>query len=240
MHSDSQPMLAQKTMIVFVVLAIPPVLFLVTIVAFAFYYGSQGADPDQTAVLTQAAAPWILVVTQVLLFGIVILLARSAGGLGWTLPRDKSAVVEALVGGASGIALGLAYVFALAPALSWVQAHFGDYVPAGSVLSTVGAAPLPFFIADVLLAPFVEESIYRGWATSRLLLRYGALPTALIVCAAFGLLHWAGGFWYMLLVGCVAGGLFMALRLVRRNLVAPFTAHLGLNAVEYLSVLFGH
>ena len=72
----------------------------------------------------------------------------------------------------------------------------------------------------MLLAPFLEESIYRGWATSRLLLRFGLLPTALIVCGSFGRLHWAGGLWYVLLVGFVAGGLFISLRLLRNNLVA--------------------
>lgn len=40
----------------------------------------------------------------------------------------------------------------------------------------------------------------------------------------------------MLLFGFVAGGLFVALRLVRGNLAAPFAAHLGLNVVEFLFV----
>ena len=69
-----------------------------------------------------------------------------------------------------------------------------------------GVLCCPFFIADVLLAPFVEESIYRGWATSRLLTRLGLFPTVVIGCSAFGLFHWAGGVWYVLMVGYVAGG----------------------------------
>ena len=125
-------------------------------------------------------------------------------------------------------------MLAIAPALTWVQSRLGDYVPAGSVLPTVSGSIVPFFIADVLLAPFVEESIYRGWAASRLLLRFGALPAGLIVCTAFGLLHWAGGLWYMLLVGFVAGGAFIALRVLRGNLIAPFAAHESLNIVETL------
>ncbi|MEQ1901997.1 MAG: CPBP family intramembrane glutamic endopeptidase [Devosia sp.] len=240
MPTDTHPESNPNALTVFGVLAIPPILFLIATVAFAFYFGSQGAAPEQIAVLTQTAAPWILVVTQILLLGLVVILSRGSRDLGWKLPRDKTAWIEALVGAAWGIGLGFAYVLVLAPALTWLQANLGDYVPAGSVLPTVGASLVPFFIGDVLLAPFVEEWIYRGWATSRLLLRYGALPTALIVCVAFGLLHWAGGIWYMLLVGGVAGGLFITLRLARRNLIAPFAAHLGLNAVEYLSVFLGH
>ena len=73
-----------------------------------------------------------------------------------------------------------------------------------------------------------------------MLLRFGHLPTVLIICGSFGLLHWAGGLWYVLLVGFVAGGLFISLRLLRNNLVAPFAAHFGLNVVEYLFVWLRH
>jgi uncharacterized protein len=218
------------------VLAIPPLVFLVVTVAFAVYYGSQGASAGQIAERTQGAASWILLVVQVVLLVLVALLSRSAGGIDWTLPDRRRLSVELAVGGACGTGLGVVYVFGLAPALTWIQSSVGDYVPAGSVLPTVGQSIWPFLIADVLLAPFVEESIYRGWAVPRLLPRFGVTPTVVIACCAFGALHWAGGFWYMVLVGFVAGGLFIALRLLRGNLAAPFAAHLALNVVEYLFV----
>jgi len=224
----------------FVVLGVPPALFLLVTTGFAVYYGSQGAAPLQIVERTQAAASWILVAVQLLLLGLVALLSRSAGGIDWSLPSGRRGGVEFAVGATCGIGLGITYVFGLAPALTWMQRSLGDYVPPGSVLPAVGQSHWPFFFADVLLAPFVEESIYRGWATSRLLLRFGLLPTGLIICGAFGLLHWAGGLWYVLLVGFVAGGLFISLRLLRNNLVAPFAAHFGLNLVEYLFVWLTH
>jgi uncharacterized protein len=217
-------------------LAVPPLVFLVVTMAFAVYYGSRGAQAQQIAEQTQAAASWILLAVQVVLLAWVAVLSRSAGGIGWTLPERRRLSIELAVGGACGAALGVVYVFGLAPALTWIQGSVGDYVPAGSVLPTVGRSIWPFFVADVLLAPFVEESIYRGWAVPRLLQRFGVIPTAVIVCCAFGALHWAGGFWYMVLVGFVAGGVFVALRLVRGNLAAPLAAHLALNIVEYLFV----
>ena len=58
----------------------------------------------------------------------------------------------------------------------------------------------------------------------------------LISCAAFGALHWTGGFWYMLLTGTVAGGSFAALALRRGGLIAPFAAHLTLNLIEFVYV----
>jgi len=98
----------------------------------------------------------------------------------------------------------------------------------------LGAALVPFFLANVLLAPFVEESLYRGYALDRLRQRYGLALAVVITCALFGLLHWAGGFWYILLTGFVAGGLFAGLRLWRRTLIAPFAAHLALNVLEFV------
>jgi hypothetical protein len=61
----------------------------------------------------------------------------------------------------------------------------------------------------------------------------GATPT----CIFFGLLHWAGGFWYMVLTGFVAGGLFAGLRVWRGSLIAPFAAHLALNLLESLWIV---
>lgn len=222
----------------FGVLAIPPLLFLAATTGFVVFMISRGTKPEEIAGATQDAATWILLTVQLLLLGLVIVLSRTAGGLGWKNPA-RGFYPEFALGAGLGGALGLAYVFALAPAMVWLQARFGDYVPPGAVLSTVGMSVSVFFVANVLLAPFLEEALYRSWATSRLLPRLGVVPTALIICVAFGLFHWAGGFWYVLLVGFVAGGLFMALRLLRDNLVAPFAAHLTLNLVEFVYVAAG-
>jgi membrane protease YdiL (CAAX protease family) len=218
------------------VLAIPPLLFLASTIAFAAYYASQGASPEQISARTQAAASWILLVVQVGLLGLVLWLGRSGGAVGRPSVGRARLPLTIAIGAACGLGLGLAYVFALAPGLASLQRGLGDYVPAGSVLPTVGRSLGPFFVADVLLAPFLEEALYRGWAARRLLERFGVAPTTLIVCVAFGLFHWAGGFWYMLLVGFVAGGVFMTLRLRLRSLAAPIAAHFALNAVEFVSV----
>jgi hypothetical protein len=46
-----------------------------------------------------------------------------------------------------------------------------------------------------------------------------------------------GVFWHILLTGgAVAGGLFAGLFLWRRNVVAPFAAHLALNLLEFLYI----
>lgn len=59
---------------------------------------------------------------------------------------------------------------------------------------TLGAAIIPFAIADIMLAPFVEENIYRGYGMTKLLPRFGATGAILLSSLFFGLLHWSGGF----------------------------------------------
>ena len=61
----------------------------------------------------------------------------------------------------------------------------------------------------------------------------GRIAAVVLSCAAFGLLHWTGGLWYMVLTGVVAGGAFAALALWRGGLLAPFGAHFTLNAIEF-------
>ncbi len=51
-------------------------------------------------------------------------------------------------------------------------------------------------------------------------------------CAAFGLFHWPGGAWYVLVTGALVGGACWALRVWDGGLAAPYLAHLVLNGVE--------
>jgi len=232
---------ARRPFTIWLALALPPMLFLALIVAASIYFGASGiTDPVRIAAEVQAATPWLLLIAQVcLLAGVVVALRASRltwAEAGWAPAPGQSAWREAALGALLGLALGLLYVLALSPLQAWLQQTFGDYVPTGETLSTVGASLIPFFIANVALAPFVEESLYRGYAFTLLRRRY-SLPLAFALLALFfGLLHWAGGFWYILLTGLAAGSLFTGLRAWRGGLLAPFTAHLAVNVVEFLFV----
>ncbi|MDZ7869384.1 MAG: CPBP family intramembrane glutamic endopeptidase [Rheinheimera sp.] len=87
-----------------------------------------------------------------------------------------------------------------------------------------------FFIANVLLAPLVEETIYRGYALPLITTHVGVTWAVVITCIFFGLLHWSGGLWYMLLTGAVAGGAFAGPALWRGGILAPFAAQLGVES----------
>lgn len=226
---------------VWIVVLAGPALFLASIILASIYFGitTQG-DVEAIPGLVAASTPYQLVLIQILLY-FILRWAMKGDGLGWADIAWKTAEGqhtwrETLIGVVPGTVLGLLYVLVLSPWLTRVQQALGDYVPAGELLPALGAAMLPFFIANVVLAPFVEENIYRGYALTLWFERFSKPVAILLSCTFFGLLHWAGGFWYILLTGIVAGGTFALLYTKRRNMIAPFAAHLALNVVEFLFI----
>lgn len=220
------------------VLALPPVLFLAVVIIGSIGIGI--AARGDAALITervQNALPVMLLVVQLLLAGLLAWALRgdrlSLVDVGW---MRQTTGIQVLVGALAGVALGLLYVYVLSPLVTRIQLQVGDYIPPGEILPTLRLALVPFFIANVLLAPFVEETLYRGYALTRLSPRFGTPLAVLLSCVFFGLLHLTGGFWYMLLTGFLAGGLFAGLLLWQRGLWAPFSAHMALNLVEFLFV----
>jgi membrane protease YdiL (CAAX protease family) len=216
-----------------------PLLFLAAIVAASVYFGivTRG-DAQAIAEQTSKGVPVMLVAVQLLLLVFLVRTLRSErlawSAIGWRLEQGQVLWREVLIGVVPGAVLAVLYFTVLSPAMMSLQRNVGDYVPPGELTGALGTALVPFFLANVLLAPFVEESLYRGYALDRLQQRYGMTLAIIISCAFFGLLHWAGGFWYILLTGVVAGGLFAGLRVWRGALVAPFAAHLALNVLEFV------
>ncbi len=222
-------------------LAIPPVLFLIVIIAMSVYFGAMlGNDPQAIADSVANSAPQILLIVQLsllLVFWIVMRADRlTLPAIGWQLASGQKLWQEIVTGAVPGLILAGLYFSVLSPLMTTAQRVLGDYIPPGELLSSLGTSALPFFLANVALAPFVEENIYRGYALTRLQKRFGVPAAILISCLFFGLLHWTGGFWYMLLTGIVAGGLLAGLFAWRKNIVAAFAAHFTLNLVEFLYV----
>ena len=216
-----------------------PLLFLAAIIAASVYWGvvTRG-DAQAITEQTPKAMPVMLVAVQLLLLVFLVRNLRSErlawSAIGWRLAQGQVLWREVLIGVIPGAVLAVLYFTVLSPSMTWLQRNIGDYVPPGELTGALGSSLVPFFLANVVLAPFVEESLYRGYAFGHLQERYG-LPLAVIVsCTFFGLLHWAGGFWYILLTGVVAGGLFAGLRAWRGALIAPFAAHLVLNILEFV------
>lgn len=222
-------------------LILPPIFFLLVTVAFSIFYGISGiTDPDEISSRITGNIPFLLLVVQVLMLVLLVLVLhkekQNIFDFGWIKGRDSSISHEISLGSIIGVSLGLAYIFGLSPLHVYLQSTFGDYVPAGQVLSGLGGSIIIFFFANVLLAPFVEERLYRGYSLTQLKYRFGAGRAIAISSLFFGFLHWMGGFWYMILTGGVLGLLFGVLAIKRGNIVLVFVAHLTLNIVEFLYV----
>lgn len=199
----------------------------------SIFLGFRKVPEAQIPERVSALVPHILLGVLVCL---AILMTRFAPQVkaAWLLPDPGKAFSDITVGLLAGTLLAISYIYWLAPLLETLQRTFGDFVPPGAVLSTVSSSIGLFFIANVLLAPLVEETLYRGIAIPLLTTHLGALWAVMLTCVLFGLLHWAGGFWYMLLTGVVAGGAFAGLFNLRGGVLAPFAAHLALNLIEFI------
>lgn len=214
-------------------LAAGPALFLLGIVAASIFLAVRGVPAAQIPARAATLMPYILLGV---LVAIAIFMVRFVPEIkaAWLLPDSGKALTDITVGLFAGTLLAFAYIYWLAPLLETVQRTFGDYVPPGAVLPTISGAIGVFFIANILLAPLVEETLYRGIAIPLLATHLGMMWAVVLSCLFFALLHWAGGFWYMLLTGVVAGGLFAALYSWRGGVLAPFAAHLMLNLIEFI------
>ena len=211
---------------VWLMLMAGPVLFVLAIIAVSVWVGAQGIPPEQIGAVVPLYAPHILL--GVLAALAVLVLWRLPMRQLWAWPEGSRPAGDAALGALVGVALAVAYLSVLAPAMTILQRDIGDYVPPGSVLAAVSGNLWLFLVANVLLAPWVEETIYRGHAMTRVSAR-----AVVLSCLAFGALHWTGGLWYMVLTALVAGGAFAALRVARGGLMAPFAAHLTLNLIEF-------
>lgn len=219
-----------------------PILSLILIIIASVYFGivTQGQNVEAIPQMVADSTPYQLVALQIWLLFILMKSMKRDGltwkDLGWKIGEGQQLWREVIFGAVPGIVLALLYVFFLSPMLTSLQ-QIWDYVPAGELFTALGASLIPFAIADVLLAPFVEESIYRGYGLTRLLGKFSQPAAITLSCFFFGILHWTGGFWYILLTGIVAGGLFVWLRMSRKNIIAPFAAHLALNIVETIFIV---
>ncbi|MDP3819663.1 MAG: type II CAAX endopeptidase family protein [Methylotenera sp.] len=210
-----------------------PALFLIGIVGVSIFLSVREVPEAQILERVTALVPHILLGVLVCL---AVLMTRFAPQVkaAWLLPNPSKAFSDITVGLLVGALLAISYLYWLAPLLETLQRTFGDFVPPGAVLPTVSSSIVLFFIANVLLAPLVEETLYRGIAIPLLTTHLGALWAAVLTCVFFGLLHWAGGLWYMLLAGVVAGGAFAGLFYWRGGVLAPFAAHFALNLIEFI------
>ncbi len=216
-------------------LIFPPFLFLINIVAFSLYFGSSGSlTNDEISNRINESIPILLLISETQMFLLALIYAKrfKVNIFKATFKSDKYKR-DIILGIFLGITIALLYKFVVADLLILLQNSIGDYVPTNS-LNNLKQNLLIFGIANVILAPFVEENIYRNIALGKLQLKYGDYWAILISSVFFGLLHWLGGFWYMLATFLFVGIPFAIISVKRKSIFLVYIAHLTLNFLEFL------
>lgn len=226
---------------VWVQLSLPPIWFLLLIVVFSVYYGAAGYDSGKIPELVESKTSLILLIAQIIILASLWISSRknryNLFRDGWKLKEGTTFRREVLWGVLLGAAILVLYIVAISPLQVYLQEHAGDYVPPESLFEALGSQIGLFFVANVLLAPFVEESLYRNYALLNFLGKYSKLPSVIVVSIFFGLLHWSGGLWYMLITALFVGVPFGLIAANRRNIILVYTAHLTLNFLEFIYVV---
>jgi len=111
-------------------------------------------------------------------------------------------------------------------------------LPIDSVIQDRASAFL-FLLMAVLLAPIVEETIFRGYLYPVVARSWGLVPGIAVTGALFGLLHgpqlWGAWWQIALLVG--VGIIFSWVRALTQTVVASYFLHLGYNSLQLLAFL---
>ncbi len=123
------------------------------------------------------------------------------------------------------LAIGLVYLFSLFPWFNAEQSQATGFTPYMTSPERIVA-----FLVLVVLAPIVEEIIFRGWLYGRLRARMGVVGAILITSALFGLLHFqwnvSVNVFALSVVACV-------LREVTGTIYAGILTHMIKNGVAF-------
>jgi CAAX protease family protein len=182
----------------------------------------------QEAALGGAVAVWILFVNH----------GRLAS-LGLP-PRRPWA--DVLVGVVAGVAMVLMAGIVLEVVHSIAQALLGHNVsnPEQVPSDVKGAYLAVSGVVVVGLAPLAEEAFFRGFLYKGLRRRFAVWPAALISASFFGLVHFAGLTYLLIIPSLIVVGVVLALVYERRqSLMASVAAHAVFNLIGFLFIAFG-
>ena len=120
------------------------------------------------------------------------------------------------------------------------QVHTNDKMPIEEVLKNRSSAILLMAMA-VLVAPLVEETVFRGYLYPLFAKSFGILPGILLTGILFGLMHGAQLAWTWGIVGLliVVGIIFTFARAKTGTVLASFLLHLGYNSMIALATIIG-
>ena len=169
----------------------PPLSFLLGLLILLGRYIEAGLEPEFIEVEIVNDSVWILLFSQstMLILLIVSSLADQENLFKLTL-CSTSPLKDIFWGVLLGMGIAVSYFyFGLADLHLYLQKQLGDYVPVGLPSEALGEDKALFFVANVLLAPFVEENIYRR-LLPRLFIQGSSYKKLCLSAFLFGCLHW--------------------------------------------------
>jgi membrane protease YdiL (CAAX protease family) len=128
--------------------------------------------------------------------------------------------------------------FSLAAIVAFAEALFPPKhpLPIQAVTQNPHAAVL-FMLSAVLLAPVVEETVFRGYLYPVVARSFGVGLGVVITGALFGLLHagqlWGG--WWQIALLVIVGIVFTIARAATRTVVASYVLHASYNALPVVA-----
>ncbi|HXN53772.1 MAG TPA: CPBP family intramembrane glutamic endopeptidase [Candidatus Acidoferrum sp.] len=120
------------------------------------------------------------------------------------------------------------------------QVHTNDKMPIQEVLKNRSSAMLLMAMA-VLVAPLVEETVFRGYLYPLFAKSFGIVPGILLTGVLFGLMHGSQLGWTWGIVGLLilVGIIFTFARAHTGTVLASFLLHLGYNSMIAIATIIG-
>jgi hypothetical protein len=118
--------------------------------------------------------------------------------------------------------------------------HPPENVPIEELFKYKNTAML-FMAMAVLVAPLVEETVFRGYLYPLLAKSFGVATGVIVTGVLFGLMHGAqlGWTWSLVLVLILVGIIFTFVRARTGSVFASFLLHLGYNSMIALGTALG-
>ncbi len=120
------------------------------------------------------------------------------------------------------------------------QVHTNDKMPIEEILKNRSSAMLLMAMA-VLVAPLVEETVFRGYLYPLFAKSFGIVPGILLTGVLFGLMHGSQLGWTWGIVGLLilVGIIFTFARAHTGTVLASFLLHLGYNSMIAVATIIG-
>lgn len=242
---ERTPVKALKAILIFISYMVTQVI--AGAIATIVYVMATGKDAAMVTSSAEDMDPVLLLVagTAGFVLGgpVVFALARAMeGGRTWKEALAPFGMVKASPRAiAAGVALGVAIAGVLGFGL---EAIFPSPENAEGPLIQAAAAPgwqrILFVVLAVVLAPVIEEFLFRGVMYTGMLRSWGKWPAGIVLTLSFGLLHLAdvGGYWPALFMITMVGLGLLLVRIKTKSLIPAIAMHSAYNLFQVLALYF--